>query len=92
MPISKRLADRGLVRTGYRADLVLFDPLTVAAGSSYEQPRVTPSGIPYVLVDGVPVIDDHRRTEATPGRAVRRTTPPGAHPARARPQGAASQR
>jgi len=77
-----RLADRGLVRTGYRADLVLFDPLTVAAGAGYEQPRTTPSGIPYVLVDGVPVIDDHRRTGATPGRAVRRTTP-GPRPDRA---------
>ncbi|WP_086751166.1 N-acyl-D-amino-acid deacylase family protein, partial [Streptomyces scabiei] len=47
-----RLADRGLVREGYRADLVLFDPATVAAGSTYEAPRTLPTGIPYVLVDG----------------------------------------
>lgn len=85
-----RLADRGLVRTGYRADLVLFDPGTVAAGSSYEQPRATPVGIPYVLVNGVPVIDDHRRTEATPGRAVRRTTPSAPRPDRAPRRRAAS--
>jgi len=85
-----RLADRGLVRTGYRADLVLFDPDTVAAGSSYEHPRRTPRGIPYVLVSGTPVIDDHRRTEATPGRTVRRTTSSGPRPDRALHRRAAS--
>ena len=68
-----RLPDRGLVRTGYRADLVLLDPATVAAGAGYEQPRTPPLGIPCVLVDGTPVVDDHRRTGATPGRAVRRS-------------------
>jgi N-acyl-D-amino-acid deacylase len=68
-----RLPDRGLVRAGYRADLVLLDPDTVAAGATYERPRTPPSGIPFVLVDGVPVIDDHVRTGATPGRTVRRT-------------------
>jgi N-acyl-D-amino-acid deacylase len=67
------LTDRGLVREGHRADLVLLDPQTVAAGATYEQPRAAPSGIPYVLVDGVPVVDDHRRTAATPGRSVRRS-------------------
>ncbi|MFC1417505.1 N-acyl-D-amino-acid deacylase family protein [Streptacidiphilus cavernicola] len=67
-----RLPDRGLVRTGHRADLVLLDPDTVAAGASYPQPRTPPVGIPFVLVDGAPVIDDHRRTGATPGRSVRR--------------------
>ncbi len=66
-----RLPDRGLVRAGYRADLVLFDPVGVAAGSTYEQPRTLPAGIPHVLVGGVPVIDDNRRTDATPGRTVR---------------------
>ncbi|MEZ0091171.1 amidohydrolase family protein [Streptacidiphilus sp. EB129] len=69
-----RLPDRGLVRTGYRADLVLLDPATVAAGADFERPRTPPLGIPYVLVDGVPVIADHRRTGATPGRSVRRST------------------
>jgi N-acyl-D-amino-acid deacylase len=66
------LADRGLVREGYRADLVLFDPATVAAGSTYEAPRTLPTGIPYVLVDGRPVIEDGRRTDVLAGRAVRR--------------------
>ncbi|MFD7277615.1 amidohydrolase family protein [Streptomyces sp. NPDC059862] len=68
-----RLPDRGLVREGYRADLVLFDPATVAAGSTFEQPRTLPTGIPHVLVDGRFVIEDGRRTDVLAGRAVRRT-------------------
>ncbi|MFF4401733.1 amidohydrolase family protein [Streptomyces sp. NPDC001480] len=68
-----RLPDRGLVREGHRADLVLFDPATVAAGSTFEQPRALPVGIPYVLVDGRFVIEDGRRTDVLAGRAVRRT-------------------
>ncbi|MGX9920483.1 N-acyl-D-amino-acid deacylase family protein [Streptomyces sp. NPDC002248] len=66
-----RLPDRGLVREGYRADLVLFDPATVAAGSTFESPRTLPVGIPHVLVDGHFVLRDGARTEATPGRSVR---------------------
>ncbi|MQY14834.1 D-aminoacylase [Streptomyces sp. RB5] len=68
-----RLPDRGLVREGYRADLVLFDPGTVAAGATYDDPRRLPTGIPHVLVDGEFVIRDGVRTSALPGRAVRRT-------------------
>ncbi|MET9124943.1 D-aminoacylase [Streptomyces sp. NPDC004528] len=68
-----RLPDRGLVREGYRADLVLFDPATVAAGSTFEAPRTLPTGIPHVLVDGRFVIEDGRRTGILAGRAVRRT-------------------
>ncbi|MFE0414671.1 N-acyl-D-amino-acid deacylase family protein [Streptomyces tendae] len=67
-----RLPDRGLVREGYRADLVLFDPATVAAGSTYDNPRVLPTGIPYVLVDGRFVMEDGRRTDVLAGRSVRR--------------------
>ncbi|WP_369233571.1 amidohydrolase family protein [Streptomyces sp. R21] len=68
-----RLPDRGLVREGYRADLVLFDPDTVAAGSTFEAPRTLPTGIPYVLVDGRFVMEDGRRTDVLAGRAVRRS-------------------
>lgn len=67
-----RLADRGLVREGYRADLVLFDPDTVAAGSTFEQPRTLPAGIPHVLIDGRFVIEDGVRTDVLAGRSVRR--------------------
>ncbi|MFJ1915075.1 amidohydrolase family protein [Streptomyces sp. NPDC088147] len=68
-----RLPDRGLVREGYRADLVLFDPDTVAAGSTFEKPRTPPVGIPHVLIDGRFVIEDGRRTNVLAGRAVRRS-------------------
>ncbi|MET9957654.1 D-aminoacylase [Streptomyces sp. NPDC006326] len=68
-----RLPDRGLVRQGHRADLVLFDPLTVAAGSTYEDPRARPTGIPHVLIDGRFVVREGRRTDVLAGRAVRRT-------------------
>ncbi|MGW1226909.1 N-acyl-D-amino-acid deacylase family protein [Streptomyces sp. NPDC002530] len=66
-----RLPDRGYVREGYRADLVLFDPATVAAGSTFDTPRALPTGIPHVLVDGRFVIEDGRRTQVLAGRAVR---------------------
>jgi N-acyl-D-amino-acid deacylase len=66
-----KLGDRGLVREGYRADLVLFDPETVAAGSTFEEPRTLPVGIPHVLIDGKFVIEDGRRTSVLAGRAVR---------------------
>lgn len=66
-----RLADRGLVREGYRADLVLFDPETVAAGSTFDEPRTLPVGIPHVLIDGRFVIEDGKRTSVLAGKAVR---------------------
>ncbi|PHQ49553.1 N-acyl-D-amino-acid deacylase [Streptomyces cinnamoneus] len=71
-----RLSDRGLVREGNRADLVLFDPDTVAAGSTFEAPSGLPTGIPYVLIAGRFVMEDGRRTDVLAGRAVRRV--PGA--------------
>ncbi|WP_406122678.1 amidohydrolase family protein [Streptomyces sp. NBC_00989] len=67
-----RLPDRGLVKEGYRADLVLFNPATVAAGSTFEEPRRLPTGIPHVLIDGRFVIEDGRRTDELAGRSVRR--------------------
>jgi N-acyl-D-amino-acid deacylase len=67
-----RLPDRGRVREGYRADLVLFDPRTVAAGSTFADPRRLPTGIPHVLIDGRFVIEDGHRTDVLAGRAVRR--------------------
>ncbi|EFL23575.1 N-acyl-D-amino acid deacylase [Streptomyces himastatinicus ATCC 53653] len=69
-----RLPDRGQIREGYRADLVLFDPDTVAAGSTFETPRTFPTGIPHVLIDGRFVIEDGRRTDTLAGRAIRRVT------------------
>ncbi|MFG2643081.1 amidohydrolase family protein [Streptomyces sp. NPDC048370] len=71
-----RLPDRGLVREGYVADLVLFDPTTVAAGSTYDSPRTLPVGIPHVLIDGKFVMEDGKRTQTLAGRTIRRTPTP----------------
>ncbi|MFE1549745.1 amidohydrolase family protein [Streptomyces sp. NPDC058718] len=72
-----RLPDRGLVREGYVADLVLFDPETVASGATYAAPRTLPTGIPHVLVDGRFVMEDGRRTDVLAGRAIRRSPAQG---------------
>ncbi|RSS38361.1 D-aminoacylase, partial [Streptomyces sp. WAC08241] len=71
-----RLPNRGLVREGYVADLVLFDPATVASGATYARPRTLPTGIPHVLVGGRFVIEDGSRTDVLAGRAIRRTPVP----------------
>ncbi|GAA3836425.1 D-aminoacylase [Sphaerisporangium flaviroseum] len=68
-----KLAGRGLIRAGYHADLVLFDPASVADTATFEEPRRQAAGIPYVYVGGVAVIADGRATGALPGRALRRT-------------------
>lgn len=67
-----RLRRRGLVREGYAADLVLFDPDTVADTATFDDPRRPAAGIDWVLVDGTAVIADGARTDALPGRALRR--------------------
>ena len=68
-----RLVDRGLVRVGHHADLVLFDPDRVQDTATYADPRQQATGIDWVLVDGEPVLADGVRTPARPGRALRRT-------------------
>jgi N-acyl-D-amino-acid deacylase len=71
------LTDRGTVAPGLAADLVLFDPATVADRATFDHPRRTPDGIPYVMVGGVLTIDDGRRTSALPGRSIRRAATGG---------------
>jgi N-acyl-D-amino-acid deacylase len=66
-----KLADRGLIREGYAADLVLFDPDTIADIATFDNPRQAAAGIPYVLVNGTPVIDDGRHTGALAGHSIR---------------------
>ncbi|MFF7437643.1 amidohydrolase family protein [Streptomyces sp. NPDC008122] len=68
-----RLPDRGLVKEGYAADLVLFDPTTIASTATYETPRSLPVGIPHVLIDGRFVMEDGRRTDVLAGRSIRRS-------------------
>ncbi|MEX2374743.1 MAG: D-aminoacylase [Dehalococcoidia bacterium] len=66
------LPGRGLVREGYISDLVLFDPATVAEVSTFEDPRRSPLGMPWVIVNGQAVVQDGQHTRAHPGRTVRR--------------------
>ena len=66
------LKDRGLIRDGYKADIVLFNPDTVKAPATKENPKQYPIGIDYVIVNGKLVIDEGNNTGVTPGRALRR--------------------
>ena len=67
-----RLADRGVIRAGAFADLVLFDAATIIDEGTYASPRRYPRGIRSVLVNGVRVVDEGVHTGARPGRALRR--------------------
>jgi dihydroorotase/N-acyl-D-amino-acid deacylase len=67
------LADRGAIREGAFADLVVFDPATIADRATYERPHQYPAGIDVVLVNGTPVVDAGRYTDARAGRVLRRT-------------------
>jgi N-acyl-D-amino-acid deacylase len=73
MPATKfQLADRGAIREGAFADLVVFDPARIRDTATYEDPRRFPDGIRAVFVNGVAVARDGAHTGARPGRAVRR--------------------
>jgi N-acyl-D-amino-acid deacylase len=65
-----RLSHRGLVRSGYAADLVVFDPATVADTSTYGAPHAYAIGIPYVVVNGVVVVENGVQTGARPGQVL----------------------
>ena len=63
--------DRGLLKPGMYADITVFDPNTIIDRSTYENPSQLATGVSYVLVNGVPVVDGGRVTAALPGRALR---------------------
>lgn len=65
------LRDRGTVREGAFADLVVFDPDTVADRASYERPAVHPDGIAHVVVNGALAVLDGEETGTRPGRLLR---------------------
>ena len=69
------LADRGRLREGAWADLVIFDREAIADRATYERPAAAPAGIRHVFVNGVQVVADGRHTGATPGRVLRRGGP-----------------
>jgi N-acyl-D-amino-acid deacylase len=66
-----RIKGRGLLRTGYAADVVIFDPATVADRATWAEPRLEPVGIDRVLVNGQAVVEQGRPTGRLPGRIVR---------------------
>jgi N-acyl-D-amino-acid deacylase len=66
------LTNRGLLRDGFKADVVVFDPATVGAPATRGQPKQLPTGIDYVLVNGTLVVDQGAHTGALAGRALRR--------------------
>ncbi|MGB4748354.1 MAG: D-aminoacylase [Bacillota bacterium] len=65
------IANRGTIKAGYLGDIVIFDPLTIEDKSTYEDPWQYPTGIHWVFVNGIPVIQDGQVTGNRPGRALR---------------------
>lgn len=65
------LKDRGFLREGMAADVVVFDPETIRDESTYDAGRTLAVGVEHVLVNGSPVLQDGQRTASLPGRALR---------------------
>ena len=63
--------DRGLLKPGMFADITVFDPNAIIDRATYENPSQIATGVSYVLVNGVPVVDGGKITPALPGRALR---------------------
>ena len=66
-----RFTDRGVLKQGMWADVVIFDPELVRDLSTFEKPNQLAAGMDYVLVNGVPVIDSGKPTDALPGKVLR---------------------
>jgi N-acyl-D-amino-acid deacylase len=64
------LKDRGLLRPGMAADITIFDPETVIDKATFDAPHQYPVGIPYVIVNGVVVLDKGQHTGAKPGKVL----------------------
>src|SRR5204863_2527749 len=73
-----RLTDRGVLKQGMWADVVVFDPGTVRDLATFDNPNQLAVGMSHVLVNGVPVIADGKMTDALPGKVIRG---PGYHAA-----------
>jgi N-acyl-D-amino-acid deacylase len=69
------IADRGALRPGAFADIVVFDPATIAAHATYEKPLQYATGVAHVFVNGTQILRDGEHTGAKPGRVVRRGKP-----------------
>jgi len=66
-----RFTDRGVLKAGMWADVVIFDPATIRDLATFEQPNQLSQGMEYVLVNGVPVIAEGKMTGALPGKVLR---------------------
>jgi len=66
-----RLTDRGVLKTGLWADIVVFDPEKLTDRATFQNPNQLSVGMDYVLVNGVPVIADGKMTNALPGKVLR---------------------
>jgi dihydroorotase/N-acyl-D-amino-acid deacylase len=66
-----RLTDRGVLKQGMWADVVVFDPETVRDLATFDDPNRLSEGMAYVLINGVPVIEDGKMTGALPGKVLR---------------------
>jgi len=66
-----RLTDRGVLKAGMWADVVIFDPATIRDLATFDKPNQLSEGMEYVLVNGAPVIDHGKMTGALPGRVLR---------------------
>lgn len=67
-----KLRDRGLIRAGYKADLVLFDPATIVDRATFQEPELVAEGVKRVFVNGEEVWADGKATGRHPGKALRR--------------------
>ena len=74
------LVDRGRLRAGAFADIVVFDPETYAARSTYEEPTLLAAGVRTVLVNGALAVDDGALTGAAAGRGLAHTPTAGTCP------------
>ena len=67
-----KLKDRGLIRAGFKADVVVFDADTIIDGATFQEPQLTSQGVQRVFVNGVEVWSDGKVTGERPGQALRR--------------------
>ena len=67
-----RLTDRGVLKKGMWADIVIFDPATIRDEATFENPNQLSEGMQYVLVNGVPVIEQRSANQRTPGQSAAR--------------------
>jgi N-acyl-D-amino-acid deacylase len=75
LPAAKhRIHERGLLREGWHADIVVFDPETIADVATYAEPRQYPAGVDYVIVNGEVAAERGTQTNARAGRMLRRGT------------------